>query len=77
MLLSSKSCKVIHYVVPSPALLDRDRADFADYFTIGKYQHQIYYHEALDFTPKKNSAMVVDEADVLIFKDPKRFTAFV
>ena len=68
---------MIHYVVPNPALLKRDRDDFADYFSLGKFQKQISYHEQLDFTPKKNSIVLVDEVDVLIFKDPKKFAAFV
>ena len=68
---------MVHYVVPNSALLKRDRNDFEDYFALGKHQKWIHYHERIDFTPKQNSVVLIDEADVLIFKDPKKFMAFV
>ena len=76
MLLSTKRCTSLQYVVPNPGLKKRDSAEFRSYWDLGGYTEKVEYHSDIDFIPKKNGVVLIDEADVLIFRDPKKFSAF-
>ena len=77
MLLSTKRCTFLQYVVPNPGLKERDRTEFRSYWDLGGYSEKVEYHSDIDFVPKKNTVVLIDEADVLIYRDPKKFAAFV
>jgi hypothetical protein len=40
------------------------------------YEDKVSYHENIEFPAKKNDVVIIDEADLVIFKDPKKFMAF-
>ena len=77
MLLSSEVYKSVHFVIPNAGLKKRDMDDFDDYWELSKYASKVTYHDSIDFKPRQNSVVLIDEADVLIFKDPRKFRDFV
>jgi hypothetical protein len=77
MLLSTKRCSTLQYVVPNPGLKERDRGEFTSYWDLGGYTDRVEYHSDIDFVPRKNGVVLIDEADFLIYRDPKKFSAFI
>ena len=51
--LSMKMFRQVHILVPSAALLRRDKEDFGDYWVLAFLEKVVKYHEKLDFKPNE------------------------
>jgi hypothetical protein len=69
ILLMTGRAKKVHIVYPNAALRNRDKADFADYFTtqVPTLTPAVFYHSELNFEAKKDDIVIMDEADFFIF----------
>ena len=69
----------VYLVFSNQWLLDRDRADFADWLVIGDLTEKVEYKVGLKDLPAKseNALLIFDEADEFIFQDPKTFMDLV
>ena len=71
--LSMKMFRHVHILVPSGALLRRDKKDFIDYWVLAGLEKVVKYHEKLDFKPTEKDLVIVDEADKPVLDDPLKF----
>lgn len=50
-------------VLENQHLMERDRADFDDMWTLLSYESEISYRVGCNFTPAKDELVIFDEAD--------------
>jgi len=67
MLLVLGEFKKVHIVIPSAALIARDRADYGDYWFLSGYKSKIEYHDTLKFKHGATDVLLMDEVDQLVF----------
>jgi len=75
LLLVGGFYKRVHFVMPSLALISRDKADHSDYWELSKMNEKVSYHDSLDFNPQKNEVILVDECDLFIFASTLRLAS--
>jgi hypothetical protein len=51
MLLASSAATKVHMVFNTNHLMQRDQAEFADWWVLVSFENQVEYHCNLDFTP--------------------------
>lgn len=76
MLLSTRACTRVYFVIPNRGLIVRDREEFKTYWRLSQQESNVEYVDGIDFKPKAKSVVIVDEADFLMFRDPHKFRAF-
>ena len=57
--------------------MDRDKKDFEQMWKIAGCKNTVEYYVGLNFTPKNNSLILVDESDKLMFEEPQKFKHFI
>lgn len=69
LLLTGKAQK-IHIVFPNSALMNRDKKDYASYFTTvdPPLTDKVVYHSDLNFSAGAKDVVIIDEADYFIFE---------
>ena len=72
-LLHHSPIKNVHIVIPIKSLMERDKNAFADYWIISCKENRVHYHSDLNFASTLDDITIIDEADFLLFKDPKAF----
>jgi hypothetical protein len=55
----------------------RDKSDFEHLWNLASCQDKVEYHVGIDFKPEKNSLVLVDESDKMMFEEPKAFAKFL
>ena len=70
--------EVVHFVLPSAILMQREKADFSGYWrTVDAGCYRTHYHESLNFVPGPKDLVLVDEADVPLYTSgPDAFFRF-
>jgi hypothetical protein len=69
--------KKVHMVFNNKHLMERDRKDFEDLWSLTEHRDKVQYHTGLDFEPEENSLILVDESDRHMFDEPKNFAKFI
>ena len=59
-----------HIVLPTVALMYRDKEEFNDYWAKSDNVQKVEYHTNFGFEIKEGEVIISDEADHLMFKDP-------
>jgi len=73
MLLLFRGYKRVHFVYPTESLKAREQEEFADYWAKSGTSDSISYHTNLSFKMTEGEIIINDEADHLMFTDPKEF----
>ena len=60
----------VHIVLPTVALMNRDKEEFNDYWAKSNNGQKVEYHTNFGFEIKEGEIIISDEADHLMFKDP-------
>ena len=66
----------VHFVFPSKHLMERDKKLFEPWLYMTDFEGSAHYHSDLDFEPKKNSIIIIDEIDYFIYGDTGDFYSF-
>ncbi len=74
LLLSGLVLKV-HMVFANTRLMDRDKAEFHQFWLLSGVSEKVFYQVGTGFSCESGDLLVVDESDFLIFKDPVVFSA--
>ena len=67
----------MHLVFDNSYLLERDRTYFEGLWNLAGCIDKVEYHIGCAFEPEKNSLILVDESDRMMFEEPKAFLRFV
>ena len=67
----------MHLVFDNKNLLERDKIDFKDLWSLAGCTDKVEYHIGCAFEPEKNSLILVDESDRMMFEEPGAFLRFV
>ena len=57
--------------------MNRDKKDFVLWWELLRFEEKVEYHVGIDFETQPNELVIVDEADSLIFSDPRKFLNFI
>ena len=57
----------VHIVLPTVALMNRDKEEFNDYWVISDNVQKVEYHTNFGFEIKEGEMIISDEADHLMF----------
>ncbi len=60
--------KKVHFVFGNKHLMERDRADFEDLWRLAKCEDKVQHHVGCDFEPEKDSLILIDESDRVMFE---------
>ena len=60
----------VHIVLPTVALMNRDKEEFDDYWAKSNNGQKVEYHTNFDFTMEDGAIIISDEADHLMFNNP-------
>jgi hypothetical protein len=71
--LKNKIVKKAYIVFTHQRLLEKDKADFDNFWTVAGLKDKVEYRVGIDFEPESGSLLVIDEADELIFNNAERF----
>ena len=63
----------VHIVLPTVALMNRDKQEFDDYWTKSSNGQKVEYHTDFNFDMIEGAIIIVDEADHLMFRNPQAF----
>ena len=63
--------KKVHIVVPNQMLKCREIEDFSDYWELAQAEERVEYHTSLNFTHEQGHLILIDEADMMLLRDPK------
>jgi hypothetical protein len=67
ILVRSKTLPKVHLVYANQYLLDRDRNEFAKYWTVDYLKDRVAYHVGIEFGHNDNEVIIFDEVDSLMF----------
>ena len=69
-MLIERGYSKVHIVLPTVALMNRDKEEFNDYWAKSNNGQKVEYHTNFEFEIKVGEIIISDEADHLMFKDP-------
>ena len=58
-------------------LMEKDQADFKEFWTKTNLQEQVIYHKDIDFQVEEEQLVIFDEADEYIYGQTQRFLDFL
>ena len=58
----------VHIVFDNKHLLERDQADFRTLWNLAGCEEKVGYHIGCDFQPERNSLILIDESDRIVFE---------
>ena len=64
-------------VYTNQVLMDKDQADFKEFWTKTNLQEQVIYHKDIDFQVEEEQLVIFDEADEYIYGQTQRFLDFL
>jgi len=69
-ILTLGMAKKVYILIPNESLLQRDKTEYADYFTLSNMTEKIEYSSKTKIPIKRNEVAILDEADKFLFEDP-------
>ena len=64
-------------VYTNQVLMEKDQADFKEFWTKTNLQEQVIYHKNIDFQVEEEQLVIFDEADEYIYGQTQRFLDFL
>lgn len=64
-------------VYTNQVLMEKDQADFKEFWTKTNLQEQVIYHKDIDFQVEEEQLVIFDEADEYIYGQTQRFLDFL
>ena len=64
-------------VYTNQVLMEKDQADFKEFWTKTNLQEQVIYHKDIDFQVEEEQLVIFDEADEYIYDQTQRFLDFL
>ena len=64
-------------VYTNQVLMEKDQADFKEFWTKTSLQEQVIYHKDIDFQVEEEQLVIFDEADEYIYGQTQRFLDFL
>ena len=76
LVIATMPCfRKVRFVYSNQLLMEKDMMDFNDAWQMHPNGERVKYHHDLNFTPRGDEVVILDEGDVWIFKNMKRFNA--
>ena len=73
LMLLEQGYSKFHILLPTVALMNRDKEEFSDYWVKSCNVQKVEYHTNFEFDMEEGAIIISDEADYLMLKNPQAF----